>query len=196
MKHLRIVLLVCVMTGWAGSAQAVSIFLTGPTEAGVNQSFDIGFWLATPDQPILGGGAILTYDASLVSFDSFAFNPALACGVSCDANEIDPGFSNVPVDDGLGTLDFLAFGSFDGLDFAGGVQIGTFTFTGDAVGLADFGLDADTIAGWASGIAPFLGIDPADIDVAGLSVNIVPEPSIILLLSLGLLLIAARARRA
>ncbi len=196
MKHLRLVLLLCVMAGWTGTAQAVSIFLTGPTEAVVGQSFDIGFWLATPDQPILGGGAILNYDASLVSFDSFAFNSSLTCTSGCLPNEIDLGFSAVPVDDGLGTLDFVAFGNFDGLDFPNGIQIGTFTFTGDMKGMASFGLDADTIAGWASGVSPFPGIDPADIDVAGWSVNIVPEPSIVLLLSLGLLLIAARVRSA
>ncbi len=166
-------------------ANSASLWLDSVVPSvGQNSPFSIDLWMDFSADPTLGGGVALTYNPSLVDFQSFNWNLVFPT---------DPGFSSW-MQTAPDTVE-VAFGNFAGL--SGPAVVGTFDFLSLSVdGLAHFDL------GLAAGaFGPFVSAATYSpypvIDVTGTSANIsaVPLPAAAWLLLSGLGMMVFTARR-
>jgi hypothetical protein len=120
------------LTGLPWGAGAQSLSLTAlPAALTVGQAFELRLDFDFSADPTLGGGVDLAYDVSLLQYTGFVFSPTLGD---------DPSFRRQP-DAGPDRLVGLAFGNFNGLRGPG--EVGRFSFTALAAGVASLNLEAN-----------------------------------------------------
>jgi hypothetical protein len=156
----------------AGPGAAVA--LGAPVDVEIRMSFD---------DPTLGGGVEIAYDATRLSFQSFAFDGALGD---------DPAFRLAPSDGSLEDPLIVAFGEFGGL--GGARRVGVLRFVATGLGAASVQAGANVLPA-----GPFVSVTTfaaQDVEFEGTSIAIVPEPGTAWLLACGLGIGAALRRRA
>jgi hypothetical protein len=155
------------------AAQAASITLSPSTASvGIGGTVDVSFTMDFTDQATLGGGFDLTYDAAVLSLDSWTY---AAIG--------DPMLLG-PANTAPGSIIAIAFGDFTGV--TGPALVGTASFSAIGAGLADFGMSDN---GFPAG--PFLDLTtyiPMTVayNSSALEVTTVPVPAAIWLFGSGL----------
>jgi hypothetical protein len=132
--------------------------------------------------PTLGGGVEVTYDSARLGFLSFDFAPGLGD---------DPAFRLSPASGSSAVPLVLAFGSFDGL--GGALTIGTLHFEALSPGAA--GLATGPNAQPAGPFVSAVSFDVQAVDFRGASLLVVPEPSSLSLLGVGVAAVAGLAWR-
>ncbi len=171
----------------APAAQALSLTLSpAVTNATIGDSVMVDLLYDFAADPTLGGGVDLFYDDDILDFNSFVFDAAFAD---------DPLLRRSP-DDLADELNGLGFGALAGIGGTG--VVGTYTFTALATGMTTLVLaENDAPVGGFFSAATF---DPQAVDFGTGSVTVnaavVPEPSIIALLGLGLACMVFTRRRA
>lgn len=165
------------------NAATVSFSETSVT-AGIGDIITLDVLMNFTDDPTLGGGTDIFYDASVLSFQSFDFGTTTL--------PLDVSFNRTP-DELTNELEGLAFGNFNGLTGPG--VVGTLTF--QAIALGDTSLSMAVTSEALKG-GDF--ISEADYSVqlvtfGSANVNVVPVPAAVWLFGSGLLGLVGVARR-
>ena len=160
-------------------AQAASLRLEPAAgAAAVGATVDLALWMDFSDDPTLGGGVDLVFDATLLQPGGFSFDAGFAD---------DPAFRRLP-DAGAGVLSGLAFGHFNGLP--GPARVGSYSLQVLAPGLATLTLavNAEPVGGFYSAVS--FGPQAPGLSGAALQLAPVPEPAAAALWLLGLAALA------
>lgn len=166
---------------WAAGAQTLTLTAL-PAAITEGEAFELRLDLDFSADPTLGGGVDLAFDANLLQYTGFVFNPALGD---------DPSFRRQP-DVEIGRLVGLAFGNFNGL--SGPAEVGRFSFVALGAGIAGLNLAANVApAGDFISLGSF-SPQAVAFGSAQVQVSAVPEPAQAWLLLAGLA--ALRGRRA
>jgi len=183
-----------------GAANAATVSLQPSAAGSVVQGnqFQIGIYMDFSDDPTIGGGFDLIYDAALVSYVSGSFRVADALGsdpaFTRDDNPASSAANRVDVDAAGGKIIGAAFGDFIGL--TGPSLVGSLTFLAANPGLANFALAATQNPLVGNFISTFTLEDQA-VNFTGTSLQVsqVPVPAAAWLLLSGLAGVAGLARR-
>ena len=154
--------------------QAASVSLSPQvTSVNAGDNIAVDILIDFSDEPTLGGGIDVLYDASLVDYVSFSFNssfeslidPLMSCP---SAGVCDPVSS-------VGLLENIAFGNFSGL--GGSFNIGTLNFDALSAGSALFSTQANSSAGGPFVSANTWDVMPVTFNGASVTVSEVPLPA-------------------
>ncbi|MCP4904450.1 MAG: PEP-CTERM sorting domain-containing protein [bacterium] len=174
-------LVLCFICFFAGQAQAlnrIDLTLTTPDPAPgelVDVLISMNF-----DETTFGGSVALSYDQSVLSFNSFAFDPAFTANF---------GFSEPVAGSEANPLD-ISFGWFFVPSPMGDTPIGTFRFLADAPVASTSILTSEVITSPFEGSTSSLVVEFGSTDL-----TVIPEPGTALLLLSGLAALATTHRR-
>ena len=181
MTFRNICLVTTLMTGFlittspAAALNTISLSTIGASPL-VGEFVDVQISM-TFDDSTFGGGVALTYDQSVLSFDSFVFDGAFTANSGVVR----------PVSGSIENPLIIQFGWFFTPSPIGETAIGTFRF------LANAGTPMTTISSAMDTSSPFAGsLGELTVDFSSTQLAIVPEPGSALLLLTGLAMLAVR----
>ena len=199
--ELKKVLAAGVLSGLTGMANGASMWIAPTDSVGSiiqGNFFQVEIHMDFTDDPTIGGGFDILYDASLLTYvnNSFLISDTLGSdpNLTRDDNPAASTLNSVEIDTVNGKIVGAAFGDLIGL--TGPSLVGTMTFLATEIGNASLSLTATANPAVGGFISTFT-LEDQNVDFIGSSIEVspVPLPAAVWLMFTGLAGIATVSRR-